>query len=559
MKIELKKEIMAEMAAAYPDNLVFQWDEEYRLYRNTVEVDTKFISEEQVAKLVEIYKRDENKERIEDRRQLLKLNAYVKLLTGKTERIKNLNQMSEAIVMLLRPLSRHWVFVEESVSGAMVPYFVEKVCFKQTDSYGSPPRVVVKGRALCRGDSSDFERTIFREDLGPKGCSASEALEGLGIYLETDDLIEEYERDFARYKELYPQTGLQLIGHGRCEMAGGDRWDRRRSVSMDKGGIVSRLVMDDLEGREKQASAVISSDLWSVKHGKDGEEKDVFALPVHPYVRAFSLKIHEFMHIHVRNVEAYEYERGLEDKLVLADDKRELIDLLVSSGGDDSRDIVQGKSGGVIIITSGPPGTGKTLTSEVYSEKVMRPLYVVQCSQLGTDPDELEKTLGVVLERAVRWNAVLLIDEADVYIHERGNDIVQNAVVGVFLRLLEYYSGVLFLTTNRATVIDDAIISRCIAHVRYELPTEDECRELWRILSAQYGVPFGADLIEELVATFRGISGRSVKQLVRLSKAMALSRGEKISAETVVCVSRFQHLEVRNNPVVGKLGLEGPR
>ena len=43
--------------------------------------------------------------------------------------------------------------------------------------------------------------------------------------------------------------------------------------------------------------------------------------------------------------------------------------------------------------------------------------------------------------RAQRWGAVMLIDEADVYIKRRDDDITMNAVVGVFLRVLEYFNG----------------------------------------------------------------------------------------------------------------------
>src|SRR6185295_19284784 len=104
--------------------------------------------------------------------------------------------------------------------------------------------------------------------------------------------------------------------------------------------------------------------------------------------------------------------------------------------------IVAGKTGGTIVFCTGEPGTGKTLTGEVFSEVIKRPLYVVQCSQLGTDEEELEKQLKKVLRRAQRWGAILLIDEADVYVRERGDDIQQNAIVGVFLRVLEYYRGI---------------------------------------------------------------------------------------------------------------------
>lgn len=48
------------------------------------------------------------------------------------------------------------------------------------------------------------------------------------------------------------------------------------------------------------------------------------------------------------------------------------------------------------------------------------------------------------------WGAVLLLDEADVYLERRSiNDLMRNSLVSIFLRLLEYFQGILFLTTNR--------------------------------------------------------------------------------------------------------------
>ncbi|KAH8793755.1 hypothetical protein F5882DRAFT_516145 [Hyaloscypha sp. PMI_1271] len=50
---------------------------------------------------------------------------------------------------------------------------------------------------------------------------------------------------------------------------------------------------------------------------------------------------------------------------------------------------------------------------------------------------------------------------ADVLLEQRSSqDIHRNALVCVFLRTLEYYQGIMFLTTNRVGQIDDAIASR---------------------------------------------------------------------------------------------------
>lgn len=44
----------------------------------------------------------------------------------------------------------------------------------------------------------------------------------------------------------------------------------------------------------------------------------------------------------------------------------------------------------------------------------VRPLYSVSVGELGTNTDELEKKLREILELASTWNAVILIDEADI-------------------------------------------------------------------------------------------------------------------------------------------------
>ena len=65
------------------------------------------------------------------------------------------------------------------------------------------------------------------------------------------------------------------------------------------------------------------------------------------------------------------------------------------------------------------------------------------------------------LQLATSWNAVLLIDEADVFLEKRGTaDLMRNSLVATFLRLLEYHSGMLFLTTNRVKAFDEAFLSR---------------------------------------------------------------------------------------------------
>jgi SpoVK/Ycf46/Vps4 family AAA+-type ATPase len=164
---------------------------------------------------------------------------------------------------------------------------------------------------------------------------------------------------------------------------------------------------------------------------------------------------------------------------------------------------------------------------------------------LGTDEKTLETELRIVLSRSQRWKAILLIDEADVYVHERGDDIQQNAIVGVFLRVLEYYRGILFMTSNRETIIDDAIMSRATAWIRYEVPDKEKAKLIWRVLSTQYKAQLSLDQIAELVEheKFNEISGRTIKNLLKLAKLKSLRNKETITPEMLKYVSQFLDLE----------------
>merc|ERR1712137_1535343 len=119
-----------------------------------------------------------------------------------------------------------------------------------------------------------------------------------------------------------------------------------------------------------------------------------------------------------------------------------------------------GKGGGCIFLLHGSPGVGKTLTAEAVCEHLSIPLYMITVGELGTTPE--------VLELAAIWGCGILLDEADIFLEKRSKkDILRNAMVGIFLRLLEYHNGVLFLTTNRLSCIDEAFSSRISVALHY--------------------------------------------------------------------------------------------
>jgi len=243
-------------------------------------------------------------------------------------------------------------------------------------------------------------------------------------------------------------------------------------------------------------------------------------------IYCFNLSHHRFDWLPSSFLEQYEYNPLIEKKLILPEEHKGLIDILLSDdveavGGD----IIEGKGDGTIILAKGRAGIGKTVTAEVYSEKKELPLYSVHSGQLGINGEEIEEKLKKIFERAERWGCCLLVDEADTFLRERGEDVQHNAIVASFLRNLEYYNGLMFLTTNISN-IDEAIESRCIAVLQYSMPTIPMRERLWKLFISQFELSVSDDVISELVEKMEDFSGRDIKNVSMLVSRYA--RGKKI-------------------------------
>ena len=120
--------------------------------------------------------------------------------------------------------------------------------------------------------------------------------------------------------------------------------------------------------------------------------------------------------------------------LVLPSDRKTLLRSLIEAHDSNSEfdDFVRGKGQGLVINLFGPPGVGKTLSAEATSEHLRRPLYVVGSGDLGTKPSDLDHNLERIFDIATCWHAIVLIDEADVFLEQRSlHDLERNAMVAV--------------------------------------------------------------------------------------------------------------------------------
>jgi AAA+ superfamily predicted ATPase len=73
---------------------------------------------------------------------------------------------------------------------------------------------------------------------------------------------------------------------------------------------------------------------------------------------------------------------------------------------------------------------GKTSTAECVAQLLGKPLFPITCGDLGTSAEQVESQLYEIFGKAEKWDCVLLLDEADVFLASRGkNDLKRNAVV----------------------------------------------------------------------------------------------------------------------------------
>ncbi|KAI1357289.1 P-loop containing nucleoside triphosphate hydrolase protein [Xylaria arbuscula] len=268
-----------------------------------------------------------------------------------------------------------------------------------------------------------------------------------------------------------------------------------------------------------------------------------------PKVKGFALDSKTWHKFSVNNISSFAWNDEAFENLVLDGREKRLLRALVShhrSGDKTFDDFVQGKGQGLILLLGGPPGVGKTLTAEGVAEELKRPLYRIKAGDLGVSADKVESSLKRALDLSAYWDAVLLIDEADVFLGNRtDNNLDQNELVSIFLVLLEYYTGVLILTTNRTTGIDPAFESRIDISMTYSPLTKETRREIWSNFIRRLPSS-AADLDDKDLDSLAEwpLNGRQIKSAVKTAHILASHEDLPVQMDHLAIV-----LEIRRRGV----------
>ncbi|KAH7313972.1 P-loop containing nucleoside triphosphate hydrolase protein [Stachybotrys elegans] len=373
---------------------------------------------------------------------------------------------------------------------------------------------------ICKGDTEQAARTAHGRIM--VDCASYQRYNGL-----YDDYLE----------PLHSRMGSSALGSLWSVVPNvDDNSDEEMAYTPPMMRWLKKMVAD----ARRQANKFQTQD----KSSEGKTLSDQQCMLASPMVKGYCLNTKHWAQFNVDSVADIVWNDQAFDRLVLPHDYKSAVWAFVHAQltkVDEFDDVIEGKGKGMIMLLSGEPGTGKTLTSESVSEAMRKPLYSMSAGELGLTAEEVEQNLSRVLELSKAWSAVLLSDECDVFLEKRSSsDLHRNKLVSAFLRLLEYYQGVMFLTTNRASSFDPAFESRIDLTLHYPDLDLASRISIWKTF-----VQPGSDKtsIKESdidVLAKEAMNGRQIKNVVKTSRLLASRTNSRLQLEHVKTVLRIK-------------------
>ncbi|SCO90709.1 related to TOB3 (member of AAA-ATPase family) [Fusarium oxysporum] len=424
-------------------------------------------------------------------------------------------------------------------------------------------------------------------------------------FVESDvivDLTEAYQK-MPDWRPRFHQ--LTINKSSRCEIKDDEmpiqHWfnGTRQNMAYSQNEIIQHA--DGVEARQRRDNLAVDAFLRvRVKGSRTFEtnpkalelrDEDLILLPKRMF--AYALRERRFLPIDLNVLKPVRREPGVFENLRIQSDYKDVVRGLVMSHFQrkvlerkyadaategPSQDLIQGKGRGLVVLLHGVPGVGKTATAEAVAMENRKPLFVITCGDLGLTPHEVESSLKNVFRLAHLWDCVLLLDEADVFLSQRSKqDMKRNALVSVFLRVLEYYNGLLFLTTNRVGTIDEAFKSRIHLSLYYPPLDKTQTRDIFRlnigklkqieaerhrmtgepalVIKENEIIDFAAKHYEELARSTGCWNGRQIRSAFQIASSLAIhnyanqaeaarSRGQSPPAAPVLDRNWFEKVQM---------------
>lgn len=235
-------------------------------------------------------------------------------------------------------------------------------------------------------------------------------------------------------------------------------------------------------------------------------------------------------------------------RVVLKQSEKELILALVSQHNTSAGTNAHGHARtGLKFLFHGPSGSGKKVTAESVAEVAQKPLYTINCGDIGVNSESAEKYLKTALLVGNMWGCIILLADADMFLEQRNQSgMLKSALVATFLRVLNKYEGIIIFTTTRVGVFDEDVKS--LIHLRlkfWELGTYQR-KYVWEnfiTMLEEKGVNMNKWDIMNQVHQFAQVelNGRQIGHVVSAAQGLASYRHQQLAA---------QHFETAMKPMI---------
>lgn len=477
----------------------------------------------------------DNYDIIYDERKHMFLGVYfiISLLVDKKyENIKRIEDIVShvpfSVLERVVKNSKEDIKVEIEKNGTIYTGVLEKIYNKLTMS-GIQCIACIATKTILNGEMINTMQYItVPVNLVPKG------LDDFGIKLLKEERIKKFDKRGRRIFEL-----LKDIYFCKTETFGiiPGNW------GLETKYFNSRIIID-LEALRREKSDLYSAFFSFSKHKNTIEDKDAFWM-IQPEIPAFSLNDKQWFITFVDDIEEIEFNDNAFNVLKIKEDYKELM-LRMINNDIPSFDPISEKGLGKIFLLNGNPGIGKTLTAEAMAEYLHKPLYFASVGELGTSIDELEEALKRIIDLTKRWDAIVLIDEVDVFAQKRNStNIENNAMTAIFLRMIERFEGIMFMTTNMQDNLDEAFVSRATLTLQYRDLTSKVKKCIFEsIIKVIESKGITINLTEKYLnklSTCR-VNGRMIKNIMRLAYSLAL-KDKVLDADKIDTVLSLYNVE----------------
>lgn len=188
---------------------------------------------------------------------------------------------------------------------------------------------------------------------------------------------------------------------------------------------------------------------------------------------------------------------------------------------------------GFTSLFYGPPGTGKTFSACLLGKRCGCDVYKIDLSMIVSKYiGETEKNLAKIFDLAEHKQWILFFDEADALFGKRtkvddAHDRYANQEISFLLQRIEEFNGVVILSSNLKTNIDDAFLRRFQSVIYFPMPKADERLRIWKnAFPAKATLEAQIDLSR--IAEKYDLSGGIIMNVVRYASLKSLSRNSTI-------------------------------